>query len=175
MRNPLRRSVHPPVDVVRAAALPHGEHVLAATRTNDGAWLLGTRDAFLVVRDGVLALRLVWEAIERAEWDGEAERFRVLEVGTFGQPRGEHGFLVDDPGLMLEFVRERVTASVVLQRRFTVRDRRGFFVIARRPPSGQGEIRWAVEYDPGIEPDDPEVAAASEQALRATADEVGPG
>jgi hypothetical protein len=54
-----------------------------------------------------------------------------------------------------------------------LRGRTGFFVIARRSPSGTGEITWAYEFDPGVDPDDPEVRAAAEQSLQVAAEELG--
>ena len=49
-------------------------------------------------------------------------------------------------------VRERVTASVVLQRRVVVRGKQGLFVVARRAPNGDGAITWAYELDAGSTP-----------------------
>ena len=63
---------------------------------------------------------------------------RVSEVGAWGEPRPEHRFVIDEPGRLLELVRERVTASVVLQRHVPVDGRRGVRVIARRAPGGAG-------------------------------------
>jgi hypothetical protein len=77
-----------------------------------------------------------------------------------------------EPRLLLQLVRERVTNSVVLQRRVTVRGRQGFSVIARRNPAG-GPIAWMHEYDAGIDPDDPEVARLADSALTEARAEVG--
>ena len=54
-------------------------------------------------------------------------------------------------------MRERVTASVVLQRRAVVQRPEGLNVVARRAPAG-GEVSWMFEYDEGVDPDDPSVA-----------------
>ena len=70
-------------------------------------------------------------------------------------------------------VRERVTASVLLQRRVLVSGRRGLTVIARRPPRGPGAITWAYDFDPGVDPSDPVVAQAAEEGLRAAKEELG--
>ena len=51
-RNPFKRSVSVPTEVAAAAPLAPGEKVLAGTRTTDGAWLLGTRQALYVVPAG---------------------------------------------------------------------------------------------------------------------------
>ncbi len=185
MRNPFTRGTTVPADVLRRAGL-RGERVLAATPATDGTWLLGTRDAFVAVGPGVEPVvesssvvepvettRLPWEQVEHADWNRDDERFRVIEVGEFGKPRGEHSYAVADPGLLLELVRERVTASVVLQRRVVVTGRKGLFVIARRPPSGQGEISWAYQLDAGMDPDDPAVQTAASLGLRTAEEELG--
>ena len=163
-----------PADVIGRARLARGERALASTVAGDGSWLLGTRDALVVVGPDD-TLRLPWERVETADWDREAERLRVAEVGEFGQPRPVHSFALSAPGPLLAFVRERVTASVVMQRRVVVSGRQGLLVIARRPPSGNGEVVWACEYDEGVDPDDPAVHLVAEAALQAAQEELGPG
>jgi hypothetical protein len=172
VRNPFKRGADVPDEVRQRAGLQPGEKVLAAAPATDGTWLLGTRDSLVIVREDTSA-RIPWEQVERADWDRDRERFEVLEVGEFGKARPAYAFAIDDPGLLLQLVRERVTASVILQRRVVVSGKRGFFVIARRPPSGGGEITWAYEFDAGVDPDDPEVRGAAEQGLRMAAEEIG--
>lgn len=167
-----------PADVLAAAPLERGEKVLAGAVDRSGAWLLGTRDALIVAVGtapvpGPVAVRIPWQDIERADWDKDAERLTVQEVGEFGQARPAYSFNIDDPGVVLELIRERVTASVVLQRRVALEGKRGLFVIARRAPRGDGEITWAYEFDPGVEPGDPGVMAAAEQGMRAAQEELG--
>lgn len=187
-RNPFKRSVDVPPDVPSAARLRPGEKVLAAAQAADDAWLLGTRDAFYVVPapEGPSAqastddlakakarTRIPWETIERADWDRDDDRLVVSEVGEFGRVQPRHEFRVPEPGLLLDLVRERVTASVVLQRRVVTHGKRGLFVIGRRAPAGGGEVQWAYQFDPGVDPEDPDVMAAAEAALRAARDELG--
>jgi hypothetical protein len=163
-----------PPDVVERAGLDRGERALAHAATTDGSWLLGTRDALVIVEPADV-IRVPWERVETADWDREEELLRVAEVGEFGQVRPVHSFTVPDPGRLLPMVRERVTASVLIQRRVNVRGSRGLTVIARRPPRGDGEISWACEYDVGVDPADPAVRELSERALRDAQDELGPG
>jgi hypothetical protein len=164
-----------PADVVGRAGLSRGEKVLAATEAADGTWLLGTRDALLVVAPAGAAAptRIPWERVQAADWSRDDDRLRVVEVGEYGRPQPVHELVLEDPGAFLPMVRERVTASVVLQRRVEVRDGQGLKVLARRPPSGRGEITWAYELDPGLDPEDPQVRAAAEAGLRAGAEELG--
>ncbi len=86
--------------------------------------------------------------------------------------RPSYTFAMEDPALLLQLVRERVTASIVLQRRVPVRDRLGLTVIGRRSPVG-GPVAWMHAYDPGLDPHDPEVSAVAAQALAQAQAEVG--
>jgi hypothetical protein len=148
--------------------------VLAWAESSSGAVVAGTRDALYVVSPGSRDTRLPWEQVEAADWDRETSRLRISEVGSWGEERVERAITIEDPGHLLELVRERVTASVVLQRHVPLRGRRGLRVIARRAPRGDRPLVWFYEYDKGIDPDDPDVRAAADAALAAARDEVGP-
>jgi hypothetical protein len=184
MRPPFRRGVRVPDEVLARTPLDRGERVLAGAAAADGSWLLGTRDALLLVPasqsvepappvEPVETVRVPWEQVQHVDWDRDSARLRVLEVGEYGRVRPEHHYRVEDPGLLLELVRERVTASVVLQRRVTVADKRGLNVIARRPPRGSGEVTWAYEFDEGVDPEDPAVQELAERGLATAAEELG--
>ncbi len=165
----MRRRTRPHVPVAA------GERVLAWTESTDGQVLAGSRDALYVATGDVVETRLPWEQIEAADWDRDTSLLRVSEVGTWGEQRVEHRFEIDDPGRLLELLRERVTASVVLQRHVRVSGRRGLRVIARRAPSGHEPMAWFYEYDEGVDPEDPLVRQAARAALEAARDEVGTG
>lgn len=146
-----------------------GEWVLAWTTTTDDEVVAGTRDA-AYLPGGV---RLAWEQIEAADWDVEAQSLRVTEVGTWGQERAVHELAVAEPRLLLELVRERVTASIVLQRHVPVHGKRGVRVIGRRAPSGRHPISWLLEYDVDVDPADPLVVQATGEVLAEARAEVG--
>ncbi len=167
-----RVSTAVPADVRDAAGLEPGERVLAAARSEDGDWLLGGRRRLvLVLADGEV-VALPWEQVEDARWDREESRLRVSAVGAFGTARPEWTFALDDPERLLQLLRERVTASVVLQRRVPVREGRGLTVIGRRNPAG-GPVAWMHAYDEGLDPDDPEVVVVADLALAQARAEVG--
>jgi hypothetical protein len=146
-----------------------GERVLAWTEATTGEVLAGTREALYLG-----GTRLAWEDVEAADWDRDTEVFRVVEVGTWGEVRAEHRFAIGEPRRLLELVRERVTASIVLQRHVPVDGRRGLRVIARRAPRGDRPVQWVYEYDEGVDPADPEVRRLAGEALAAAQQEVGP-
>ena len=148
--------------------------VLAAVEAQDGTWLVGTRDAFHAVHpDGATEVALRWEEVQRADWDLDTETLQVVAVGEYGRPVTAYSFVLPAPGALLPLVRERVTASVLLQRRVDVERKRGFSVIGRRSPTGRGDVTWAFEFDRGVDPDDPAVMAAAEAALRDARESLG--
>jgi hypothetical protein len=156
------RRTSPPVEV------GPGEKVLAWAEATGGA-VAGTVAA-LYLPEG---LRIPWEQVEAADWDLETETLKVTEVGTWGAARPVHSVVLQDPALLLQLVRERVTATVVLQRHVAIRGRSGVRVIARRAPTGARELSWLFEYDEGVDPADPFVEHAAQEALAAARDEVG--
>jgi hypothetical protein len=161
----LRRE-RPPVDV-----LP-GERALAWAPVEGDAWVVGTRDALYLP-----ATRLPWEQVEAATWDREQSLLRVSEVGSWGEPRTEHALTLSESGRdadrLLQLVRERVTASVVVSRHVPINGRRGVRVVARRAPSGRSPVHWVYEYDVGVEPDDPFVQTAAAAALDEARNDLG--
>jgi hypothetical protein len=144
-----------------------GERLLAWATTGNGMVVGGTRDALY------LPERLPWEQVEAADWDDDTSTFRVREVGSWGRPRAEHEFTIEEPGRLLQLVRERVTASVVLQRHVPVRGPRGVRVIARRAPGRHEELSWVYEFDEGVDPEDPEVRRIAAEALVTAREELG--
>ncbi len=166
MRRPTRRAAKQPRPDIEVGA---GERLLAWATTTDGAPVGGTRDALYLPG----AARIPWEGVEVADWDNEESLLRVSEVGTWGARRPEHRVRIDEPGRLLELVRERVTASVVLERHVRLQGRSGVRVIARRAPGTPSEVSWVYEYDEGIDPQDGFVRLAAAEALASARDELG--
>ena len=141
-----------------------GERTLAAALTADGRPVCGTRDALY------LPFRIPWEQVETADWDSETSTLRVLETDA------EPFTLVlepDEPRRLLELIRERVTASVVIQRHVAVEGSRGLRIIARRAPGARSDLTWRTRYDEGIDPEDPDVRRVAAEALAAARTDVG--
>jgi len=157
-------------EAVRRAPVAEGEKVLAGAVAEDGTVAVGTRDAIYVGGH-----RVPWETVEKADWSQDDSTLTVVEVGSWGERRPVHTIAVDEPGLFLQLVRERVTASVVLQRHVPVHGRKGVFVIARRAPRGDRPITWVYKFEEGVDPDDPDVRRVAEEALARARDEVGLG
>jgi hypothetical protein len=148
--------------------------VLASAESADGAWLLGTRDALVVVPPGAGERQVVpWEQVQRADWAADTSTLTVERVEEFGTPVVPMVFEVAAPGPFLQLLRERVSASIVVQKRVVLERKRGLTVIGRRPPSGAGEVTWAYELDKGVDPADPAVLAAAQAGLREAQESLG--
>lgn len=127
----------------------------------------GTREALY------LPQRLAWEQVASADWDQDERTLTVAEVGSFGQVRPVHVVHLDEAERLLQLIRERVTASIALQRHVPVRDRRSVRVIARQAPSRRGDLSWFIEYDDGLDPTDPAVEEVVRTALEAARADLG--
>ncbi len=173
MRSLRRRGPDVPAEVLDRAALTRGDRLLTSTQAQDETWLLATRDALVIVPVTGTVRVLPWERVDAADWSLDDERLRVSEVAAYGQVKPVHLFGLDRADGLLPVLRERVSASVLLQRRVVLSGRRGIRIIARRPPGGQGEVVWACELDAGLDPEDPEVRELADRGLRAAAEELG--
>jgi len=113
--------------------------------------------------------RLGWHEIHKAVWNGtDLVVTAARQVGeragyTVVEDVPPMTFRLRDPGQLPHQVRARVTRSVGYSAHHA---RPGVRVAARRVPGVDG-LRWTVRYDPGVDPDDPGVVAATEQIVAA--------
>lgn len=171
-------------DWVREGVLDKKERMLAASEALDGTWLVATRSRLLVAAEleesgdaararQATVLPFRWEDVHRADWNQDLAVLSVERVEDYGRPVTRHSFELPEPGSLLDVVRERVSASVLVQRRVEVAGKRGLTVIARRAPSEDGEVRWSYQFDPGMDPTDPGVMAAAESGLQDAKESLG--
>lgn len=173
VRIPRRSRSGPPPDVVGSMPLDSGESVLAGAQDKDGRWYVGTARALLVPRDDDSWLRVPWETVERAGWDRDTERLVVVETADFGQPQPTYDAVLPDPERLLELVRERVTASIVVKFFEPVGGGRGITVSGRRSPHTDDELTWSILVDPGLDERSEAVHVAAQRGLAAARAEIG--
>jgi hypothetical protein len=139
-----------------------GERVLAWIPVGSSS-LIATDEALLLPADGGAEVRVPWDRVLRASW--EPEVFEVTAQPEAGGRPVVHRVRFDgDPGVLPEVVRERVTSSIVVQHHAELLGERGARFVARRTP-GSTDLRWAVVFDPGLDPADPELRRRADEAL----------
>ena len=161
-----------PADVRSAIPLGPGERPLAYAKTRHGLWWIGTLAALFLPRGGSW-VRLPWEAIEHAEWHQESRTLLVTETADFGERQQQHRADFDDASRLLQLIRERVTASVLLTRFVPVEGRVGMTLVGRRAPSSEGKIEWSFVLGEGLDPNDPRMREIAQRALVETERELG--
>jgi hypothetical protein len=174
----LRRTTWPAelVTAVRAAAGDR-EDVLAAIQTRSGPWAAGSRSAVYLPVDGALdgagVRRVAWELVERAEWNSDESTFHLWESAEFGTPMRRTDLVVDDPGRFGQLVRERISASVLLQRHVPLVGKKGVRIVGRRNPSrSDAPVTWNLVLDNGLDPATPGLLDRAENALQQVRDEL---
>lgn len=165
-------SGHPPSDVVTALDLGRGERVLAWATGASGEWYVGTNLALHLPAESGRHRRLGWEEVERADWQRDTDRLAIVEVADGGSPTRMTVVEVDDPGHLLELLRERVTKSVVCTLFSRVRGSAGLSVVGRRSPSGLGPVAWSYVLSAGLDPADPAVTRVAAQTIARARREV---
>lgn len=158
--------------MARDLPLRRGESALASSRDADGRWYVGTALA-LLVPEGEGWRRLPWETIARAAWDRDSERLVVVETAEFGEPEPTHRASLEEPERMLQLIRERITASVVVQVFEPVDGKRGITVSGRRSPHTDDDLLWSVQVDPGLDETSAAVREATERAVATAQSEIG--
>lgn len=117
---------------------------------------------YVIATDRALYLggmRLPWFQVERGVWDEEG----LTVVTTEGE---SHRAPLPEPGRIPEAVRERVTASIVVNHYVPLDARGGVRLVARK--TDDDRMVWRFVFDPDLDPADPGLRALAEQALEET-------
>ncbi|MEU4836297.1 hypothetical protein [Streptosporangium sp. NPDC023615] len=137
---------------VRAAVVP-GDRVLTYAEGPGGHVIATDRALYLG------GARLPWFQVDRGMWDEEG----LTVVTTDGR---SHRALLPEPGRIPETVRERVTASIVVNQYVPLDARGGVRLVARKADADR--LVWEFVFDAGLDPEDPGLRALAEQALEET-------
>jgi hypothetical protein len=161
----LRRRPGPPAEVVAALELHPGERILASATGFAAEWYVGTNLALHLPQADGRYRRLGWEGVERADWQRDSDRLAIVEVADWDEPARTIVVRVDEPGHLLELLRERVTKSVVCSVYARVRGSTGLNIVGRRSPSGAGPVTWSYVLSTGLDPRDPAVVQIADASL----------
>jgi hypothetical protein len=146
-----------------------GERVLATGEATSGTVIATDRRLLVPADEGFHPIG--WESVDRASWDRDGELLLVVETGPMGSGPRHHRLQVEEPGRLVDVVREQVNASMVITRYLPISGERGVRVTGRRRRT-QDRLRWVVAVDDGLHLDDPEVRAKVDAAVAAVRAEV---
>ncbi|SDH01089.1 hypothetical protein [Nonomuraea jiangxiensis] len=149
-----------PADVRKSLKTEPGERVLTFAQSDVGH-VVATNLA-LHLSDGT---RVPYEEVDRASWDEEGLRVRTMD-GT------RHFERIAEPRMLPETVRERVNATIVVNKHVSLPGRGGVRLVARRRPAGE-LLGWTFVFDEGLDPTDPGLRAQAEQALEGVRRSMG--
>lgn len=165
-----RRRAPLPAATRTAVPLDAGERVLAWARDGQTAAhvVATTHHLALVGADDVLVWRRPWHEVEAGTWQGDSSLLTVTWV-DHGAPSQ---WLLTEPSMIQQTLRERVQASVVLADEFRTAGRRTVRVVIRQDLAS-GAIVEQVIAGKGARVDDPAVAAEAAQRLARLRSEIG--
>jgi hypothetical protein len=101
-----------------------------------------------------------WHEIERGEWNAETW---ILSWTLYGGRRGS--VRLEEPGRLPELFRERISATIALERFVPVAGDRGIIVTARRDLAADGAISWHSSLTRGLTWRSEGVQAAADRAM----------
>jgi hypothetical protein len=131
------------------------------------AWA-STEDGFAVASPSALSYgdeqgwsHLGWHEVERGGWDEESGRLTWVRYdGSSGE------VAVTEPGRLPEVFRERVSASIVLEKLVPIRNGRGVLISGRRDlAEGEPRITWNTTLQRGLTWQTEGVRAAADEAV----------
>ena len=164
---------HPAVPADVAAAIDLGEHEkLLAWAVEDGSGVTvvaGRHRLYAVAPDGPhVVLSRPWHLVDAGLWSGEDGSLRVTWVDGERPAR----FVLSDPGLLPETLRERVQASVVLAETIELDRRRTARVVVRKDLATGALLSQAL-LGAGVRSTDPGVSEQVREGLARVREQVG--
>lgn len=158
-------------EVQRSLGILDGERVLAwgigTTAQPDSSFVVATSAALYDQRTGA---RYGWIDIIKGTWEEPELHLTLAEGGASKRIL----IRVDQANDLPAAVRDRVTDTVVVSEYLELGDGAGAQFVARREPGGSLEdIRWSVVFDSGLDPQDPGLRAAADEALAGLRSSLG--
>jgi len=162
-----------PGDVAAAIAPEQHEKLLAwAVEDGAGVTVVAGRHRLYAVARGPegphLTLSRPWHLVDAGSWSGEDGALRVTWVDGEAPAR----FVLPDPGLLPETLRERVQASVVISEALDLGNRRTARVVVRKDLT-TGALVSQVLLGPGVRSSDPGVSEQVREGLQRVREQVG--
>ncbi len=139
------------------------ERILAWARTPDG-FCLGSQAA-LSYGDAGGWQHLGWHLIQRGGWNADSNELTWTEIAERGETDSPGRVALTEPGRLPELFRERVAATIAVERFFSLSGARGIIVTARRDLGRSGAITWHSSLTRGLTWQTDGVREAADRAI----------
>ena len=83
-----------------------------------------------------------WHEIERGGWNAELQKLTWVHYAVPGEVPARGSLELTDPGRFSELFRERIEATIAVERFVPLAGERGVIIAARRDLSGSGAVAW---------------------------------
>jgi hypothetical protein len=137
--------------------------ILAWARTSTGYCIAGLTT--LSYGDEAGWTHIGWHEIERGSWNAELRKLSWVLHAAPGKPspRGTLGLL--EPGRLPELFRERISATIAIERFVPLFGERGVTISARRDLGASGTVAWHSTLTRGLSWETDGVRDAVDQAM----------
>lgn len=165
-----RRRADLPTEVRQAVPLRSGDRLIAWAKDEQsgGHVVASTHQLAFVGPDASLAWQRPWHEAESGTWQSDSGLLTVIWVDH----RRPAQWLIREPSMLQQALRERIQASVVLSDEFRTETRRTVRVVIRQD-FATGELLDQVIPGKGADSNDPAVAAEAARRLARLRSEVG--
>ena len=162
-----------PADVAAAIAPEEHEKLLAwAVEDGSGVTVVAGRHRLYAVTPGPdgphLTLSRPWHLVDAGLWSGDDGSLRVTWVDGERPAR----FVLTEPGVLPETLRERVQASVIISEALDLGNRRTARVVVREDLTTRALLSQVL-LGPGVRTTDPGVPEQVAQGLARVREQVG--
>ena len=106
-----------------------------------------------------------WHEIERGGWNAELRKLSWVLHAAPGNPALRGSLQRVEPGRLPELFRERVSATIALERFVPLVGERGVTITARRDLGASGRVAWHSTLTRGLSWESDAVRAAVDQAM----------
>jgi hypothetical protein len=137
--------------------------ILAWARTANG-YCIASPAAFSYGNEQVWK-HVGWHEIERGSWNAELQKLTWLRYGAHGEAPSREWLELTEPGRFPELFRERITATIAVERFVPLAGERGVIIAARRDLGSRGSVAWHGTLTPGLSWQTAGVRAAVDQAM----------
>jgi hypothetical protein len=106
-----------------------------------------------------------WYEIERGSWNAELDRLSWVLHAAPGKPSPRGSLELVQPGRLPDLFRERILASIAVERFVPLVGERGVTITARRDLGGSGTVVWHSTLTRGLSWQTDGIPAAVDQAI----------